>query len=110
MEEMRNEHTIFVGKSAGDRSLLKPSHRLEDDIKIYNIIWRNVEWIYVTGEVLMLAFVQLLMNIGCLHQLSRLVINVSKRPLLDVDAKLSQTHENTLFREKVSLLITENIS
>jgi hypothetical protein len=101
MEEMRNEHTIFVGKSAGDRSLWRPSHRLEDDIKIYHIIWRNVELIYVTGEVLMLAFVQRLMNVGCLHQLSRLVINVSKLPLLDVDAKLSQTHENTFVSRKI---------
>jgi len=34
MAEVRNEHTILIGKPEGGRPLGKPSYRKEDDIKM----------------------------------------------------------------------------
>jgi hypothetical protein len=49
---MRNVHETFVGKSEGKRSLGRPRHRWEDNIKmgLREIGYEFVGWILVTQD------------------------------------------------------------
>jgi hypothetical protein len=52
MEEMRNAYQILVRKPEGKRSLRRPRHRWEYNIKmdLREIGWEGVEWMHVAQD------------------------------------------------------------
>jgi hypothetical protein len=64
--EMRNAHTVVVGKPEGKRTVRRPRRRWEDNIKIdlEEIEWEFVDWIYLARDRhLWWAVVNTVMNI-----------------------------------------------
>jgi hypothetical protein len=49
MVDMRNAHSILVGKPEGKRKLGKPKRKWEDIIRtdVREIVWEGVEWMHV---------------------------------------------------------------
>jgi hypothetical protein len=52
MGEMRNVYKILVGRTEGKRSLGRPRHRWEDNIKmdLTEIGFEGVEWIHLAQD------------------------------------------------------------
>jgi hypothetical protein len=52
MEEVRNVYNILVGETEGKRSLGRPRHVSEDNIKmdIKEISWAGVDWIHLAQD------------------------------------------------------------
>jgi hypothetical protein len=52
MEEMRNAHTILVGRPEGKRPLRRPRRSREDSIKmeLEEVGWQGVEWIHLAQD------------------------------------------------------------
>jgi hypothetical protein len=52
MGHMRNAYNILVGKSEGRRSLRRPKHRWEDNIKmdLREIGWEGVDWMHLAQD------------------------------------------------------------
>jgi hypothetical protein len=52
MGEMRNRYNILVGKPEGKRTLVRPRHRWEDNIRMdfKEIGWEGVYWIHLTQD------------------------------------------------------------
>jgi hypothetical protein len=49
---MRNAHKILVGKPVGKRSVRRPTHRWEDNIKmdLREIGWEGVDWMHLDQD------------------------------------------------------------
>jgi hypothetical protein len=50
MGEMRNAYKILIGKPEGKRPLVKPRLRWEDNIRMENLKWQVVDWIYLSQD------------------------------------------------------------
>jgi hypothetical protein len=52
MAEMRNTYRIFVGKPEGKRSLGRPRHRGEGNIRmdVREIGWEGVDWMHLAQD------------------------------------------------------------
>jgi len=50
MGEMRNAYKILIGKPEGKRPLGKPRRRWEDNIRMENLKWQVVDWIYLSQD------------------------------------------------------------
>jgi len=53
MRQIRNAYKILAGKPERKKSLVRPRHRWEDNIKIYlrETLWEGVDWILLTQDV-----------------------------------------------------------
>jgi hypothetical protein len=53
MRQIRNAYKILAGKPERKKSLMRPRHRWEDNIKIYlrETLWEGVDWILLTQDV-----------------------------------------------------------